>query len=65
VFAEAKNSCALREEIFGPVAAVVRARDYDEALALANDTGVWPIVGICTTSLSTRRTFKRHAQAGL
>ena len=27
-----------REEIFGPVACVIRAKDYDEALALANDT---------------------------
>jgi 1-pyrroline-5-carboxylate dehydrogenase len=27
-----------REEIFGPVLAIIRARDYDEALAIANDT---------------------------
>ena len=27
-----------REEIFGPVLAVIRARDYDEALDIANDT---------------------------
>ena len=27
-----------REEIFGPVAGVIRARDYDAALAMANDT---------------------------
>ena len=25
-----------REEIFGPVASVIRVRDYDEALAVAN-----------------------------
>ena len=29
---------AFREETFGPVAAVVRARDDDHAVALANDT---------------------------
>ena len=29
-----------REEIFGPVATVIRVRDYDEALAVANDTPV-------------------------
>src|SRR6185369_12157787 len=27
-----------REEIFGPVASVIRAKDYDEALAVANET---------------------------
>ena len=27
-----------QEEIFGPVVAVIRARDYDHALAIANDT---------------------------
>src|SRR5690606_28781568 len=27
-----------REEVFGPVASVIRVRDYDEALAVANDT---------------------------
>jgi len=66
VFAEAKNSMRIcREEIFGPVAAVVRARDYDEALALANDTEFGLSSGICTTSLKHASHFKRHAQAGL
>src|SRR5689334_2287737 len=27
-----------REEVFGPVASVIRVRDYEEALAVANDT---------------------------
>jgi aldehyde dehydrogenase (NAD+) len=66
VFADAKNSMRIcREEIFGPVAAVVRARDYDEALALANDTEFGLSSGICTTSLKYASHFKRHAQAGL
>src|SRR5690606_17667262 len=39
LFTEASNQMRIsREEIFGPVASVIRARDYDEALALANDT---------------------------
>jgi aldehyde dehydrogenase (NAD+) len=27
-----------REEVFGPVASVIRVKDYDEALAVANDS---------------------------
>ena len=39
VFVDANNSMRIsREEIFGPIASVIRAGDYDEALALANDT---------------------------
>jgi succinate-semialdehyde dehydrogenase / glutarate-semialdehyde dehydrogenase len=33
-----RNSPAAREEIFGPVAAVFRVRDVQEAIAIANDT---------------------------
>ena len=44
-----------REEIFGPIATVVRAADADEALALANDTEFGLSAGVCTTSLAQRR----------
>ena len=54
-----------REEIFGPVASVMRARDYDEALALANDTPFGLSAGIATTSLKHATHFKRHSQAGM
>lgn len=54
-----------REEIFGPVVSVQRARDYDEALALANDTPFGLSSGIATTSLKHAAHFKRHAQAGM
>ena len=54
-----------REEIFGPVATVIRVRDYDEALAVANDTDFGLTAGICTTSLKHARHFQAHAQAGL
>lgn len=54
-----------REEIFGPVVSVIRAKDYDEALALANDTEFGLAAGIATTSLKHATHFKRHAQAGM
>ncbi|HAO75433.1 MAG TPA: aldehyde dehydrogenase family protein, partial [Pseudomonas sp.] len=54
-----------REEIFGPVANVVKVKDYDEALAMANDTEFGLSAGICTTSLKYANHFKRHAQAGM
>lgn len=54
-----------REEIFGPVASVIRADDYEHALALANDTPFGLSAGICTNSLKHARHFKRHSQAGV
>ena len=54
-----------REEVFGPVASVIRVRDYDQALALANDTEFGLASGICTTSLKHATHFKQHAQAGM
>ena len=54
-----------REEVFGPVASVIKVRDYDEALAVANDTSFGLTAGICTTSLKHAAHFKRHAQVGM
>jgi aldehyde dehydrogenase (NAD+) len=48
-----------REEIFGPVASVIRARDYDEALAIANDSPMGLSSGVVTTSLKSAAHFKR------
>jgi aldehyde dehydrogenase (NAD+) len=66
LFTETSNAMRIaREEIFGPVACVIRARDYEEALALANDTEFGLCSGIVTTSLKHASHFKRHAQAGM
>jgi aldehyde dehydrogenase (NAD+) len=54
-----------REEVFGPVASVIRVRDYEEALAVANDTEFGLSAGIATTSLKHATHFKRHVQAGM
>lgn len=66
LFTDAKNSMRIaREEIFGPVACVLRVKDYDEALATANDTSFGLSAGICTTSLKYASHFKRHVEAGI
>jgi aldehyde dehydrogenase (NAD+) len=66
LFTECSNQMRVaREEIFGPVAAVISAKDYDEALALANDTEFGLCSGVVTTSLKHATHFKRHAQAGM
>jgi acyl-CoA reductase-like NAD-dependent aldehyde dehydrogenase len=66
LFVESTNGMRLnREEIFGPVAAVIRARNADEALAIANDTPYGLSAGVCTTSLKMAAHFKRHLQAGM
>jgi aldehyde dehydrogenase (NAD+) len=66
IFTDVSNSMRIaREEIFGPVAAVIAAKDYDEALALANDTEFGLAAGICTTSLKYASHFKRNSEAGM
>src|ERR687897_107191 len=66
LFTEVDNTMRVaREEIFGPVATVIRAKDYDEALEIANDTSFGLSSGICTTSLKYASHFKRNAEAGM
>lgn len=66
LFTEATNQMRIaREEIFGPVAAVIRVKDYEEALATANDTEFGLSAGIVTTSLKYATHFKRNAEAGM
>ena len=54
-----------REEVFGPVASVIKVKDYDEALTVANDTPFGLTSGICTTSLKLASHFKRNSEAGM
>ena len=66
LFTEANNNMRIaREEIFGPVAAVIRAKNYDEALAIANDTDFGLASGVCTTSLKYASHYKRNSEAGM
>ena len=66
LFTETTNAMRInREEIFGPVASVIRVKDYDEALAVANDTEFGLSSGVCTTSLKHASHFKRNSEAGM
>ena len=66
LFTETRNEQRLnQEEIFGPVAGVIRVRDYEEALATANATRFGLCAGICTTSLRHARHFRRNADVGM
>jgi aldehyde dehydrogenase (NAD+) len=54
-----------REEIFGPVASVIKVDSYEEALAIANDTTFGLSSGIATASLKHATHFKRSSEAGM
>ena len=53
-----------REEVFGPIACVIRVSDYEQALAVLNDTEYGLTAGIITQSLRYASDFKRRARTG-
>lgn len=53
------------EEVFGPVASVLKVKNYDEALAVANAGDFGLSAGICTASLKYAHHFVRHVRAGV
>jgi acyl-CoA reductase-like NAD-dependent aldehyde dehydrogenase len=54
-----------QEEIFGPVAAILPARDLDDAVAIANDIRFGLSASICTRSLTSAFEFVNRIDAGL
>ncbi|MDQ3795610.1 MAG: aldehyde dehydrogenase family protein, partial [Actinomycetota bacterium] len=66
IVADVDNSSATaQEEIFGPVLAVIRARDFDHAVQLANDTRYGLTAGIATRSLRYAHEFAARSESGL
>ena len=66
LFTETNNAMRInREEMFGPIATVLRVRDYEEALSVANVTDFGLSAGICTASLTHSSHFKRNSEAGM
>jgi malonate-semialdehyde dehydrogenase (acetylating)/methylmalonate-semialdehyde dehydrogenase len=59
------TSRAYREEIFGPVLAIVRVSSYDEAVALINSSAFGNGTAIFTNDGGAARRFQREVQAGM
>lgn len=54
-----------REEVFGPVAGVIKVTDLDEAIATARDCELALSSGICTNDLRAAEKFRRNSTAGM
>ena len=54
-----------REEVFGPVAVLIKAKDFDDAMAIANDTEFGLSASVQTQDVSRVFEFIKGIQAGL
>ena len=65
VFTGTRNDWQVnREELFAPMACVIKVDSYDEALATVNDTRFGLTAGIVTSSLARATHFRRNARTG-
>lgn len=65
LFTDTTNAMAInRDEVFGPIACVIRVADYETALTTLNDTQYGLTAGIITNSLKLASDFKARAQTG-
>jgi len=65
LFVDTKNDWDVnQEEVFAPMACVIKVKDLSEAIKTANDTRFGLTAGIITQSLKTAAIFKKEAQSG-
>lgn len=65
LFIDTKNDWDVnQEEVFAPMACVIKVKDLEEAIKTANDTRFGLTAGIITQSLKTAAIFKQQAQSG-
>lgn len=60
-----REMSVFKDELFGPVASVIKARDASHALALANDSCYGLSSAVLTRSLDKALHFARHLEAGV
>jgi succinate-semialdehyde dehydrogenase/glutarate-semialdehyde dehydrogenase len=60
-----RNSPAYCEELFGPVACLFRAKDMDEAIAIANDTRFGLGASAWTNDAAERKRFINELESGM
>ncbi|RED61860.1 alpha-ketoglutaric semialdehyde dehydrogenase GucD [Cohnella lupini] len=66
VFDRVKPSMTIaREEIFGPVLALIEAADLEEAIAIANDTEFGLSASLYTRDIGSALTFIQEMEAGM
>lgn len=66
VFADVSNDQPIaREELFGPIAPIIRARDEEDALALANATSYGLSSAVFTRDVERGLRFARSVEAGM
>ena len=54
----------VREEVFGPAVAVLRASNIDDAIRMANDTNYGLSAGVFTQNIDSAMKFARHVYSG-
>ncbi|MEI4263665.1 aldehyde dehydrogenase family protein [Roseovarius sp. D0-M9] len=60
-----KDMSINREEMFAPLACVIKVASYEEGLSVVNDTNFGLTSGIVTTSLARATHFRRSARTGV
>ncbi|MCY1168104.1 NAD/NADP-dependent betaine aldehyde dehydrogenase [compost metagenome] len=65
IFADVTNAMRIaREEVFGPVLSVIRFRDEQDALRIANDSDFGLAAGVWTSDMGTAFRMSEQLQAG-
>jgi succinate-semialdehyde dehydrogenase/glutarate-semialdehyde dehydrogenase len=60
-----RDSTPIREEIFGPIAIVVRAKDIDDAISVANDVPFGLGSSVWTNDIAEQERFVRELACGM